>query len=206
MIEIARAIDPFERANDVLASREAWVVVERATGKQLIACRIRPARETAGKGKDDTLMVRVDVDRRYHDLCWIKEGGRLVHKRSWTSQVVGERSRYWAIVQRLWGHLIEGRIPSSVQIWPDEAFERERLAAFEAAYPDVWRELITLSGYRKFNENKLELVRKFGRLTDKEIASIRERGRNRPKAQKAANETKPLPLPKRDFDIDDDIH
>lgn len=202
MIEIARTFAPFSGANAVLASREAWTVVELASGRHLIACRIRQPRETQGEGKDAVLTVRVDVDRRYVDLCWIKTGGRLLHKGKWTQANVGPGSRSWAIVQRLCGHLIEGRIPATVEIWPDEAFERDRLAAFEAAHPDVWRELITLSGYRKFNENKLELVRKFGRLTEAELAAIRKRAEKRPRQAKAG-ETRSLIRPD---DIDDEVH
>jgi len=178
MIEIARAFEPFERADDVLASDTHWVVVERSSGKHLIACRIRRVRETMGETrKDDVLTVRVDADRRYLDIAWIKQGGSLLHKGRWTVSSLGPDSRPWRIVLRLWGHLVEGRIPNSVEIWPDEAFERDRLRTFQEAHPDVWRELITQSGFKRFNEDKLALVRRFGRLTEAELESIRRRKR-----------------------------
>ncbi len=123
------------------------------------------------------LTVRVEATRRYGDLAWIKDGGALLHKGRYSDAGLGRDSRAWRVALRLWGHLLEGRIPSTVEIWPDEVFERDRLRAFEEAYPDVWRELITQNGFKRFNDGKLDIIRRFGRLTDAEIASIRGRKR-----------------------------
>lgn len=173
MIGLARPVGPFTSPAQVFASHGHWVVVERATGRQLLGCRIRYPRE--GGNKDAVLTVRVEGERRYVDICWIKPGGELLHKGRWTGQNVGRETRYWRLVKWLWERLQDGRIPSTVEIWPDGAFERERCRTFESAYPDVWRALITQTGFKRFNENKLELIKRFGWLTDKEIASIRSR-------------------------------
>ena len=175
MIEVARAVQAFSSANDVLISYSPWVVVDRAKGSELIACRIRRPREPSQK--DAVLTVRLDQLRRYGDLCWIKEGGTLLHKGKYADAGLGRESRAWKVAQRLWHHLQNGHIPETVQIWPDEAFERERCRAFEEKHPDVWRALITAGGFKAFNEGKLALVKRFGWLTDKELASIRHRGR-----------------------------
>lgn len=194
MIEFAPSPSkPFASAGDVLASIDPWSVVEISTRKAVIACWIRPAKVA---GRDATLKVRVarEAGRRYGDIAWLKRD-RLIHKGQYADPALSVESREWRIVERLWRHLSGGAIPDSVKIWPDDALARQRRKRFEADYPDIWAKLIAKGPHRKFNDDKVRMIDRFGWLTENEIASIRD---------PAAPKTTEGP---RDRDwIDDEIH
>jgi hypothetical protein len=176
MIEAAREVRPFVKADEVLAYDGRWAVVANATDTILIVCRIRRPAE-----KDSILTVRIDALRRYGDLCWIRGDGSLWHMDRYADAGLAKDSRAWRIVKRLWPYLARGEIPASVTIFPDEFFERGRSRAFQVKYPEVWRRLISAGPYKRFNDSKLELVRRFGDLTDAERATIMAQ-KTKPKA------------------------
>jgi hypothetical protein len=204
MIEIARRDSPtLASADEVLALFEPWAVINRATRAVLITCSIRRPGPTA-KRSDRTLTARVLTERRYGDLAWIRETGDLAHCGRWAHEAFRKRDcREWIIAARLWPYLRRGEIPDTVEIIPDSAFARDRRLRFQAEHGDVWRRLINpTKGAAWYNGGKLELVDRFGTLTDKELAKIR--------AQKTERNWQAIddrePSPKRDFDIDDEIH
>jgi len=172
MIEVAKEVRPFVKADEVLAYDGCWAVMLRESGEPLIACRIRRPRE--GSDKDPALTVRIDALRRYGDLCWIQASGRLWHKGRYAHAALGQDSREWRIAVRLFDHLAHGVIPQAVTIVPDEAFERERCLKFQLDHPDVWQWLIGKTNNRPFNEKKIALIKRFGWLTEGELASIRK--------------------------------
>jgi hypothetical protein len=183
MIEIARqGSAAFRSADEVLALVEPWAVINRATRAVLITCRIRRPGPTA-KRPDRTLTARVIDERCYGDLAWVREtSGDLVHCGRWAHEAFRRADcREWTIAARLWPYLRRGVIPETVEIIADAAFVRDRRLRFQAEHGDVWQRLINpTKGAVGYNGAKLELVDRFGMLTDKELAKVRAQksGRN----------------------------
>jgi hypothetical protein len=192
MIEVAKEVRPFVKADEVLASDGRWVVIVRATGAHLIACRIRRPLSR----KSAVLTVRIDAARRYGDICWIRGDGSLRHKGLYAHAALGYDSREWRIVQRLFANLVRGTIPDTVTIVPDEAFERERCLKFQLEHSDIWQWLILKDGHDQYHKSKLALIKRFGQLTEAELQSIRDTRR--------IVESAPVESPSKN-EIDDEI-
>jgi len=163
-----RGWKPITSADDALHAFSGFVVLRRTNGEHLGVVRVRlPGPKARGHDR----VWQVVYETKFCDVAWERAAGWLQHMGIYAGDIDME-SRGWRLIEWLSRALLSGRIPSTVELWPNEAFAQGRREAFAHDYPGVWAKLIAPGRHKAWNKPKIALIERFGRLSDKQMAAI----------------------------------